>query len=92
MVERILSHLHLTVGDRSKSLRTVIPHNIVDKMHLTVSDILEWVVTSKGDILVKSRNHVQSRDQGNHVQSHQMQIFFRFQSCDPSQKILILSQ
>jgi antitoxin component of MazEF toxin-antitoxin module len=53
MAERILSHLHLTVGDRSNSLRTVVPHQIVEKLHLTVSDILEWVVTSKGDILVK---------------------------------------
>lgn len=52
MAERILSHLHLTVGDRSKSLRTVIPSNVVKKLNLTPDSILEWVETGKG-IFVK---------------------------------------
>ena len=53
MVERHLSRLNLTVGDRSKSLRTVVPQKIVEKLKLTDSDILEWVETIKGDIVVR---------------------------------------
>ena len=53
MPERIFSHLNKTVGDKSNSLRTVVPHTIVEKMKLTDSDILEWIETSKGDIIVR---------------------------------------
>ena len=52
MAERIFSHLNKTIGDRSNSLRTVVPSIIVKRLNLTESDILEWV-EKKGDIVVK---------------------------------------
>jgi bifunctional DNA-binding transcriptional regulator/antitoxin component of YhaV-PrlF toxin-antitoxin module len=52
MAERIFSHLNKTVGDKSNSLRTVVPHTIVEKMKLTDSDMLEWII-NKGDIIVR---------------------------------------
>jgi bifunctional DNA-binding transcriptional regulator/antitoxin component of YhaV-PrlF toxin-antitoxin module len=32
---------------------TVVPHTIVEKMKLTDSDILEWIQTNKGEIIVR---------------------------------------
>ena len=34
-------------------LKTVIPHIIAKKLQLSISDILEWTETNKGDIIVK---------------------------------------
>ena len=60
MPERIFSHLNKTIGDKSNSLRTVVPHIIVEQMGLTDSDMLEWIIIKnkreslvKGDIIVK---------------------------------------
>jgi hypothetical protein len=53
MPERIFSHLNKTVGDKSNSLRTVVPHTIVEEMKLTDSDMLEWIVVNKRESLVK---------------------------------------
>ena len=52
MVERIFSHLNKTVGDKSNSLRTVVPRQVVQKLGLTETDILEWILQSKGDTVV----------------------------------------
>ena len=59
MPERIFSHLNKTFGKRSESLRSVVPHQIVEQMGLTDSDQLEWVIVNKrvyveqGEIIVK---------------------------------------
>lgn len=53
MTERIFSHLNKTIGDKSNSLRTVVPHIIVEKMELTDSDMLEWVMVNKRETIVK---------------------------------------
>lgn len=52
MPKRILSHLTLTIKD-SKSIRTVIPAIIAEKLGgLTPDNMLEWV-EKKGEIVVK---------------------------------------
>ena len=53
MTERTFSHLNKTVGNKSNSLRTVIPHSIVEKMELTDSDMLEWVMVNKRESIIK---------------------------------------
>lgn len=53
MTERIFSHLNKTIGDKSNSLRTVVPHIIVEKMELSDSDMLEWVMVNKRETIVK---------------------------------------
>jgi hypothetical protein len=52
---RAISHLNrIHIGDKSRSLRTVVPRNIVEQMHLTVSDIFEWKLgNNKDEIIVK---------------------------------------
>ena len=53
MPERIFSHLNKTVGDKSNSLRTVVPRQVVQKLGLTETDILEWILpVSKGGTVV----------------------------------------
>jgi hypothetical protein len=52
---RSISHLNrIHIGDKSSSLRTVVPHNIVERMHLTSTDLFEWKLgKNKDEIIVK---------------------------------------
>jgi hypothetical protein len=61
MVERITSRLNKSVGDRSKSLKTIVPQVVVERLQLNPFDMLEWIelgktrekVEKRGDFVVR---------------------------------------
>jgi antitoxin component of MazEF toxin-antitoxin module len=52
MIQRTVTHLAL-VSKSAQSLKTTIPRSVVKKLKLQQSDMLEWLETSKGDIVVR---------------------------------------
>jgi hypothetical protein len=61
MVERITSRLNKSVGDRSRSLKTIVPQIVVEQLQLNEFDMLEWIelgktrekVEKRGDFVVR---------------------------------------
>jgi len=53
MTARITSRVNRTIGNKSESLRTVIPRAVVGKMGLSAFDIIEWIAEKKGDFIVR---------------------------------------
>jgi hypothetical protein len=43
MTERITSRLNKSIGDKSKSLKTVVPQIVVQRMQLSEFEMLEWI-------------------------------------------------
>ncbi|MFZ0223738.1 MAG: hypothetical protein WAM42_18805 [Candidatus Nitrosopolaris sp.] len=52
MEQRTITHLALISKD-AQSLKTTIPRNIVKLLKLKSTDMLEWLETNKGDIIVR---------------------------------------
>jgi len=58
MTERITSRVNRTTGNKSESLRAVIPRVVVGKMGLSAFDMIEWIESEKtrekkGDFIVR---------------------------------------
>ncbi|MGC2575542.1 MAG: hypothetical protein WA364_28890 [Candidatus Nitrosopolaris sp.] len=52
-MQRITSRVNRTTGNRSESLRTVVPQVVVRKMGLSAFDMIEWILQKKGDFIVR---------------------------------------
>ena len=52
MGQRTITHLAL-ISKEAQSLKTTIPRNIVKRLKLESTDMLEWLETNKGDIIVR---------------------------------------
>lgn len=49
---RELSHL-AKVSKDAQSIKTTIPRNIVKKLRLRLTDVLEWYITEKNEVCVR---------------------------------------
>jgi hypothetical protein len=52
MERRMITHL-APVAKNIPSVRTTIPLNIIKQLKLQPTDMIEWLITAKGDVVVK---------------------------------------